>query len=421
MRITPAMRVHTERFKWTFDVHFTDMPEGYSLSLANQNITVPSGSGILTIGNLPRPDGTQSYKLDLLDENGERKQLVQTVKIIAGKISRVGAMNLTTTLSSSSYIPEIPPELLVTTEQVSAAKTELLQSQIDIPAYEASIEWLSATQQNLISEIEGLLSLNSEIQSEIGSPAPALDQIFANEQLARETLLSADHRVRVLSNRVSDLQQHEHNMLELLLQREAAKQTALDQLQLLTEQLSQSQNLPQTQSNLLLQHAHISTLVVALQTDISSVRAILVSLVDNIDESTSVLTDPEFLDTAQEELDLEIQEVEVIDGEYQSALSTLATREAERDVEQSQFDSVNSVTEAARHNSESADAHLEQRYEEVLATLRRIDELRDYWDREVAPFLVRGGSINNWNEYQEAEAAWQHANQRHGMKQMQPQ
>ncbi len=414
LEIYPKVEVKPVRLQPRIIVDYQDVPPGLAVRLDGTDYPLPVDGNQITIEDLPYTPQTTIFEVQLVRiDGGAVLGSLYSVKLAGGGVQKTVGFLRQTSFPELAFVPELPAELHVTDEQVSTAKADYLQAQIEIPAHEALLQWLNSTVQRIQLEMAGLSSLVTGLQEEVTSPAADLNQAVVNERLARERLLTADHTVSVLTERVADLQQYSQNLLEVLEQRERAVNTALDQLTDLRTLQAELQELPQALDLVTSQHAQVSQIVDAIHLDITSVRDTLVGLIDDFDETTESLSNLDFLQGAQAALEDEKQQVVVIDQEYQYELGGLASLESERDVKQDQFDAANAVTSSARSNWDSAQALLDQRRQEREDAIQRVNDLVDQWYRDVYPYLTRGGSYTTWNEYQEADAASQRANDRY--------
>ncbi|WP_197997606.1 Ig-like domain-containing protein [Gimesia panareensis] len=414
LEIYPKVEVKPVRLQPRIIVDYQDVPPGLAVRLDGTDYPLPVDGNQITIEDLPYTPQTTIFDVQLVRiEDGAVFGSLYSVKLAGGGVQKTVGTPGQTNFPELAFVPELPAELHVTDEQVSVARADYLQAQIEIPAHEAILQWLNSTVQRIQSEMAGLSSLVSGLQEEVNSPATELNQAVVDERLARERLQTADHVVSVLTRRVSDLQQYSQNLLEVLEQRESAVTAALDQLTDLQTQQAELQDLPQTLDLITSQHAQVSQIIDAIHLDIASVRDTLVGLIDDFDETTDSLSDQEFLEAAQTALDEAIQSVAVIDEEYQHEQGVLASLESERDVKQDQFDAANAVTSSARSSWESAQALLAQRRQEREDAIQLVNDLVDQWYRDVYPYLTRGGSYTTWGEYQDANTAQQQASERY--------
>ncbi|WP_197995017.1 Ig-like domain-containing protein [Gimesia panareensis] len=414
LEIYPKVEVKPVRLQPRIIVDYQDVPPGLAVRLDGTDYPLPVDDNQITIEDLPYTPQTTIFDVQLVRiEDGAVFGSLYSVKLAGGGVQKTVGTPGQTNFPELAFVPELPAELHVTDEQVSVARADYLQAQIEIPVHEAILQWLNSTVQRIQAEMAGLSSLVSGLQEEVTSPATELNQAVVDERLSRERLQTADHAVSVLTQRVSDLQQYSQNLLEVLEQRESAMNAALDQLTDLQTQQAELQDLPQTLDLITSQHAQVSQIIDAIHLDIASVRDTLVGLIDDFDETTDSLSDQEFLEAAQTALDEDILAVEVIDEEYQQEQGVLASLESERDVKQDQFDAANAVTSSARSNWESAQALLDQRRQEREDAIQRVNDLVDQWYRDVYPYLTRGGSYTTWGEYQDANTAQQQASERY--------
>ncbi|MCB9807661.1 hypothetical protein H6770_00195 [Candidatus Peribacteria bacterium] len=157
LKVAPSFRVDADRFTPHFFVSYADVPAGYSLQFAGDNVYSLSGSsGRATINYLPRPWNHTYFDLDLLDANGVKVKTITRVKIAGGRVSRVGSLHQSYTLNDLAVAEEIPEDQVISDAAHAEAITQNNDAECAMLEAESAMTALDSSIADLASQIHAL-------------------------------------------------------------------------------------------------------------------------------------------------------------------------------------------------------------------------------------------------------------------------